>query len=314
MRIWALSDGAAGHRRQAEALAAALAERLHGVCEILILRAGWQARLFAPRFGGLSMLESEGRPLEPPWPDLAVGCGRIAALATRRLREQGAKAVQILNPGIDPRHWDYLIAPRHDHLAGANVLSTLGSLHPLDEARLAALRAAHPELLTAPSPRTLLLLGGPSRHLAWGRRDLARLLAVLQHWRERDGGSLWIAFSRRTPDWAERRLRRAFPEARFTPSAGVNLYEPFLACAERIVVSADSVNMLSEACATGVPVRYFAPRPPSPKLGAFLLALVEGDHARPLRLELGSGGTRPLIELPELAERLAQALIARSSP
>ncbi|GIX32438.1 MAG: nucleoside-diphosphate sugar epimerase [Lysobacterales bacterium] len=308
MNIWALSDAAAGHRRQALALAESLGERLGGVVEAFPLKARWPVRWLAPCFGTLADLMSERGPLAPPWPDLVVGCGRIAALATRRLREEGVRAVQILNPGIDPRHWDLLIVPRHDRLAGENVLTTIGSLHRLSPERLAALAAANPALRDLPSPRTLLLLGGPTRHLRWGRRDLRQLIAILRHWLERDGGSLLIALSRRSPRWAARALRAAFPEALFTPERGQNLYEAFLGCAERIVVSADSVNMLSEACAAGVPVRYFAPRPPSPKLGDFLLALVEGDHARPLRIELGRGGAKALSELPTLCERLCERL------
>lgn len=308
MKIWALSDAAAGHRRQALALAESLGERLGGVVEAFTLKARWPARWLAPRVGTLADLESERGPLAPPWPDLVIGCGRIAALATRRLREEGVRAVQILNPGIDPRHWDLLIVPRHDRLTGENVLTTLGSLNRLSRERLAALAAANPTLRALPSPRNLLLLGGPSRHLRWGRRDLKSLIAILDHWLQRDGGSLMVALSRRSPGWAERMLRQAFPEALFTPERGENLYEAFLGCAERIVVSADSVNMLSEACATGAMVRYFAPRPPSPKLGDFLLALVEGDHARPLRIELGHGGARALSELPALCEQLCARL------
>ncbi len=308
MRIWALSDAAAGHRRQALALAEAVAARLTAEVEPLILEARWPARWLAPRAGRLEQLLVGDRPLAPPWPDLAVGCGRIAALATRRLRERGVRAVHILDPGLAPTHWDWVIAPRHDRLAGENVLSTLGSLHPLDPQRLSRLREKTPALAAQPAPRTLLLVGGPSRLLRWGRRDLARLIAILGHWWERDGGSLAIALSRRTPVWAGRALRSAFPLARFTPEGGENLYEPFLAWADRIVVTADSVNMLSEACASGRPVRYFAPKPPAAKLAALLLALVEGDHARPLRLELGRGGSTPLIELPALADRIVAGL------
>lgn len=308
MRIWALSDGATGHRRQAVALAEALAVRLTAKVEPLILEARWPARWLAPRAGRLEQLLVGDRPLAPPWPDLAIGCGRVAALATRRLRELGVRAVQILDPGLAPARWDWVIAPRHDRLAGENVLNTLGSLHPLEPERLSRLREKTAGLAAQPAPRTLLLVGGPSRLLRWGRRDLARLIAILRHWLERDGGSLSIALSRRTPGWASRALRRAFPLARFTPEGGENLYEPFLAWADRIVVTADSVNMLSEACASGRPVRYFAPNPPAAKLAALLFGLVEGDHARPLRLELGQGGSTPLVELPALADRIVAEL------
>src|SRR5699024_11471290 len=49
-------------------------------------------------------------------PALAIGCGRQAALATRLVRDTGARAVQILDPRLDPSHWDLVIAPEHDGL------------------------------------------------------------------------------------------------------------------------------------------------------------------------------------------------------
>ena len=50
-------------------------------------------------------------------PSLAIGCGRQAALATRLLRERGARAVQILDPRIAAAHWDLVVAPEHDRAA-----------------------------------------------------------------------------------------------------------------------------------------------------------------------------------------------------
>src|SRR5688572_17012797 len=83
---WAISDGAAGNERQACALARAL-----GLApRVLRLRLGQPWDLLAPRLvagARTAIRDVDGAMLQPPWPDLAIGCGRRAALATRLLRD-----------------------------------------------------------------------------------------------------------------------------------------------------------------------------------------------------------------------------------
>src|SRR3546814_2214365 len=89
---------------------------------------------------------------------------------TRLLRTGGSKVVQILDPRLDPALWDVVVAPLHDGLAGANVITTLGSLHPVDDAWLADARTRFAALEALPRPRTALLLGGDSAHRSEERR------------------------------------------------------------------------------------------------------------------------------------------------
>ena len=258
--MWVISDGAAGNERQALALAQAM--RLTPTVLRLGLRAPW--RWLAPRLqhGAALALPREVRMrLHEPWPALAIGCGRQAALLTRLLRRaSGGKTftVQILDPRIEPGHFDLVIAPRHDELTGSNVIRTLGSLQAIDEDWLAQGLAKFPNVAQLPHPRTTLLLGGPRRGLgmteSWFEDFLARVAALVA----RDGGSLLITSSRRTPPaWRARARERLRVDCRhFWDGAadGENPYQGYLAAADRIVVTPDSVNMLSEACATGKPV------------------------------------------------------------
>ncbi|MDQ3205169.1 MAG: mitochondrial fission ELM1 family protein [Pseudomonadota bacterium] len=281
---WTLTDGHAGNQRQASALAQALG--VDAIEWTLRPQAPW--RWLAPRrlpgdrraFGADFALAASAPPA------LAIGCGRQAALATRLLRSKGAAAVQILDPRVDPRHWDVVIAPEHDGLRGRNVISMLGSLHPVDDTWLEAARRQFPALGAYPSPRTALLLGGASAHAAFDTAIFAGLAARIGAAVDRDGGSILATSSRRTPEAARARLRERFmgiPGVVWTgPEHGPNPYAGLLGWADRIVCTADSVNMLSEACATRLPV--FA-------------AGIEHVTGRPRRLIeslLGSGRLRPL--------------------
>lgn len=272
---WVISDGAAGNVRQATALAQAM-----GLAPIelhLRLRAPW--RWFAPRLlhGAQHAFVPAPR---PPWPALAIGCGRHAALLTRALRAWSGGAtftVQILDPRIKPDAFDVLVAPRHDACSGDNVISTLGALNAVDADWLARARAEFGHLLRLPAPRTAVLVGGPRRGLGQDAAWLERFIARLQDLLTRDGGSLMIALSRRTPAPWRARLHGAFSSGcvQFWGGVqdGVNPYAGYLAHADRIVVTPDSVNMLSEACASTVPVLSELPAGASGRIAAFHAAL-----------------------------------------
>lgn len=310
--IWALSDGAAGNRRQALALAQALADDSPVREWIVQARAPW--RWLAPRrlpgsetaFG-----DAFAQALRQP-PTLAVGCGRQAALATRVLRARGSRVVQILDPRIAPAHWDALVVPRHDRLRGANVITTLGSLNTIDDRWLADAAAACPELAADAPPRTLLLLGGPIAGVALDAGWWTQLADTLDAWRAADGGTLWVSGSRRTPAWLASAVRARYAScgARlwFDASDGENPYAGFLACADRIIVSPDSINLITEACATGAPV-YIAGRPAeASRHRRFIEALFESGRARPLDGEPADWPVHPLRELDQVTEQLRRLL------
>ena len=208
---WTLSDGHAGNVRQAVALAAALG---HADAREWSLRPHAPWRWVAPRklvgcthaFGG-----DFAAALHAP-PGLAIGCGRQAALATRLLRERGSKTVQVLDPRLDPRHWDLIVAPEHDGLRGDNVVTLLGSLHPVDDTWLAQAREDFSVLSPLPQPRTALLLGGPSKHIDLDARTFAARLAQLEAVLLREGGSLMLTTSRRTPAAWREQVRRYFAD------------------------------------------------------------------------------------------------------
>jgi len=269
-----LTDGAAGNRRQALALAEALTPSIREI--VVGLRAPWS--WFAPRTipGARLALGKDEENLLPPWPKLAIGCGRQAAWATRQIRRWSAGAcltVQILDPRIDPSHWDLVVAPKHDGLHGDNVLNPLGSLNPIDDAWLADGRDAFAPFAALPAPRLGVLLGGARRGTPFDAKASEAFLDAVRRRQAKDGGSVLVAASRRTPAAILPRIREAFaglPGVVWTGSTdGPNPYPGILGWADRLVVTPDSVNMLSEACATGRPVHTFASVPMQGKLGRF---------------------------------------------
>lgn len=302
--VLALHDGREGNARQALALARALAPDA-GDC-MLEPRAPW--RWLAPR--RLPLAAHAFRTLPPA--DLAIGCGRQAALATRLLRTRGSRVVQILDPRIDTRHWDLVVAPQHDRLAGANVIASLGSLHPVDDDWLQAARAAFPAIAVLPAPHTVLLAGGPAHHAALADADFANLLRLLAFRARAEGGSLSVAASRRTPvAWRDAigALDAGLPGIRWRGAGdGANPYSGLLAHADRIVCTPDSVNMLSEAAATRVPLFAWRPDASRGRLRRFLDALGERGHVRALDEAMAAYARTPLRETARIAADVAARL------
>jgi mitochondrial fission protein ELM1 len=115
----------------------------------------------------LAILASSGDQLSPPWPDLLIGTGRKSvapALAVKRASGGKTFCVQIQNPDVALDKFDLVIAPGHDRLVGANVLSTLGSLHGVTATVLEAARSQFAKALAGlPRPLIAVLLGGNNR-------------------------------------------------------------------------------------------------------------------------------------------------------
>lgn len=302
--VWLLDDGIAGHWAQT----AALAHYLGSPTERIAVRLRQPWRSLAPWLlrGDLHAVGLDSAMGRRPWPRLAIGCGRTAAVALDALKRASGgrtRVVQILAPRAPLSRYDLVIAPAHDRLGAPNVLSTLGALHRIDAE---CLRQAHGDfaaLATYPRPRVGLLIGGPARGVRIDRAYLARVLDLIP-----PVGSLLVSTSRRTPpaliDALTSALRQRTALLWRGPEDGPNPYLGILAHAERIVVSADSVNMLSEACATHAPVATLWPA-----------RRMEGKRARFLRALMDSGrlddlaeprGLRPIVPLRETASVAAE--------
>lgn len=330
-QIWALSDGRAGNARQALALAEAVAAiGGESVREpVLQPRAPWAwlaPRLMPP--GNLAF----GRELataSSQLPRLAIGCGRQAALVTRWLRgrvlrqtqDERVKTVQILDPRIDPAHWDLVVAPQHDRLSGANVIATLGGLNPVDDAWLAQARDEFAAFAALPQPRTTVLLGGGSRHARFDRMAFEVLASKLEVALARDGGSVLLSTSRRTPRELVDVLAHRYDETPGSIWRGApdpchahvrsqrNPYPGLLAFADRIVCSPDSVNMISEACATRVPVHVFDPGRVRGRPRRFLDALLASGRIRAMDAQLQAFDVEPLRETARVAALVRERLL-----
>ena len=284
LRGWILTDGKAGDR----AHCLGVAERLGLVIEERQVnpRAPWSWLMpHGWRWPAVALDPQErpmraGSPLAGPFPDLVIASGRRAAAYLPAIKQaSGGQCFTafLKDPRTSPAIADFLWVPEHDRLAGANVVRTLLSPHRFSPERLAAAAANPPKPLEAwPGYRVALLLGGNSKAFTFTEDDIRGFLRRLDRMIA-SGATIYATPSRRTPPalLAAVRARLQAAGGWMWDGTGENPYAALLACSEAVIVTADSVNMVGEALATGRPVHLVRPKGGSRKIDRFLTELEE---------------------------------------
>jgi mitochondrial fission protein ELM1 len=310
---WVVVDEGAGFFAQAVGLAEAIGFKDAPVKRIGRLRWPFSWLPNRPAWASTKAF-AESDTLEPPWPDLVISCGRTAAFAALAIRRESrglTRLIHIQRPQTGAKFFDAIVAPEHDGLKGPNVLTSLGALHRVSQERLeTSAKAIAPLVRHLPHPLIAVLIGGSNRYFdlgpVWARnfgRELGRL--------GRDGPiGLMVTTSRRTHDAASAALREELKDAPalIWSGEGQNPYYGFLGLADAIIVTCDSISMISEALATGKPVYLVKLPGKSRRFGTLFNKLVEEGYCRWFAgaLELWPG--RRLDEVRPIAAELMRRL------
>lgn len=248
--------------------------QLLGIAEALNRRFGWsfETKRLVYRHGGLYGLLRRATlrgidfdasdPLAEPWPDIIVSAGLRNESVARWIRWASgdrSKIVFIGRTWSPPDVFDLVVTtPQYRVPTHPNVVQNQLTLHRVTEVNLTS-AADECSVLGLPRPITAVMIGGNSGPYVFGPRA-ARWLAGGLNQME---GSLLVSSSARTPasfvDRTEELLEPPHKVYRFEPADPQNPYFDWLARADRICVTADSVALLSEAIATGKPVTVFDP-------------------------------------------------------
>ncbi len=259
-RTWLLASPHAGDNAQLNALARAL---------------GWPVITKKLSFNGLETLvrlsrlplltglnRSASDELVPPWPVLLLASGRPNEAIARWIRKHAnpaSKIVYIGTPFSGLDEFDLVITtPQYALPRAPNVLHLTLPLHAVTSTRLAeAKQNWHDRLANLPNPVTTLLVGGSSGPYVFTEAAARRLAAAVNA----RGGSVLMTTSARTPPGvaailkSEIKLPNVVHAWRADDSD--NPFLAFLAWADEIIVTADSISMTAEAIATGKPVHLF---------------------------------------------------------
>jgi len=212
------------------------------------------------------VVKERSSPLLPPWPDLVITAGRRNEPIARWIRKQSrahARLVHLGRPWAAIERWDLVVTtPQYRLPDRPNVLHNATPLHRVTAKRLADEAAAwEPRMPALPRPRIAVLAGGPSGPYPFNASSGARLGHESSALAGTRGGSLLVTTSARTPAATADALFEAISvpayRYRWTPDTASNPYYGMLGLADEIVVTADSISMITEACATGKRVHLY---------------------------------------------------------
>lgn len=300
-----LTEGYAGLEAQAKGLAS----RAGISTEARVLRAHWPWRSVTARLwpsplravGGLSDL-----------PDgVVLTAGGTGGAVGAALRRTGRQVVQIQNPRMPLDRFDVVVANRHDEISGPNVLIARTALHGVTPDKLAAARELWADRLQADGrPLVAVLVGGSNGRFRLGVREAEVLAASLAEMVHRDKIRLAVTPSRRTGDAVRAVLERVLAPvgAWIWDMNGDNPYLGLLALADAIVVTSDSVSMVSEAAATSAPVLVAQLPGRSRRIGLFLRELEQAGRIRPFTGRLETWNASPLDDTDAVADELCRRL------
>jgi uncharacterized protein len=257
---WIVTDGSAGFEAQGIALAEAVGlpfmlRRARPKGPLRFPPARLQVYL-SPRF--LLRFVSVNEPLRQPWPRVIISVGRRSVPIALALKQvSGAFAVHIQDPKV-PAHWfDIIAAPAHDQFSAPNVITTFGAVHRVTPKQLAeAAKRFATRFDHLPHPRFAVLLGGDSKGFRFSPTEGTAFGGSIARLARDHRGSILITPSRRTRPQSLLAFARSVvgvPHILWS-GTGENPYLAMLAWADIIVVTNDSVNMVTEAAGTGKPV------------------------------------------------------------
>lgn len=313
VRVWAIHDGKAGDAVQCAAIASEFDP-------------AFETRRIAPRAvfawlapaGPVDPKDAPGRTggaLEGDAPDLAVASGRRAIPYARALKRASPSTTVVIlkDPRTPCSFADLVWAPAHDSMSGDNILSTLTSPHGLGAALDAARAAPVAQIADARTPMLAVLLGGPTTGSGKGAvydDGAARELASLITRAGGDYASIVLIASRRTPAAFIDTLTAQIGHPSWTVwrGDGDNPYVSALACAQTIIVPADSHNMISEALATGAGVYVWRPGQLAAKMEWFIGELFAMGQARPLAGAAPAFERAPLDATPAIVAGIRKRL------
>ena len=288
--ILILSDGKLGHVKQSLALVEMMKDLgLEIKSEIIEIKA---KRLKADRFlslagfffgpkATLSLLtfclekETAQKLVSVPC-DMVISSGSsLAAINLAVAAENSAKSIAIMRPGIfDFSNFHLVIMPEHDRPPRSkNVLVSVGSLNAIDKEslksdfqRLLSSRSVLKGLDAVDKPKIGVLIGGDSKNYKLIPDAVAFLCDQLKKVLDDLDGYLFLTTSRRTPEDVIDILKSYFknnPRCKLfviaTEANPAGTVGGIFYLSDCIVVSGESISMVSEAASCGKYVIVFEP-------------------------------------------------------
>ena len=249
-----LTQGMHGMISQVEGMAKALnTEYSHK-----IVRLSFPWNLVPPKFTPISEITLKDKTYltESEVPNLIISCGRKSVIPSILLKKKNPKifTIHIQDPKVSFKNFDAIIAPEHDNLSGDNVYSSKGAIHYITESEI---KKAEPYLTNKIKSQKLvsLILGGPNKYYSFNKDQLIEIFNEIKSKFISKGYKVIVIPSMRTPKISiELATKELGASGYVVNSVDKQAYLSALALADNVIVTCDSISMISEAATSGKPI------------------------------------------------------------
>ena len=187
-----------------------------------------------------------------------ISCGRKSVIPSIALKKRlGSEifTIHIQDPKVSFKHFDLIISPEHDNIKGDNVINTKGAIHYLTKKEI---KENSNYLDINPDKKKQIvsfIIGGPNKYYDYSDQELHKLFTKIKTLFTPDKFKMVIIPSYRTPEEVIKKAYDAFSSNHHVvKTVDKKAYLSSLAIADFIIVTCDSISMISEAAVTGKPV------------------------------------------------------------
>ncbi len=256
INLWTITDGSQGMISQVNGLAQYLTTSF--IEKKVELK--WPWSILQPGFLPINKKIFNISFFEGNLPNITISCGRksvYASLYLKNILKENLIAIHIQNPKTNIKNFDYIISPNHDKLCGKNVINSFGALHHLNYDKINNSK----KLFNVPEGKKIiaLIIGGDSNHYNFSNQALSIFLDKVENLnKDKDQYYFLFIASRRTSNSAIEIIKKRFEKKHFVwDKITENPYLYSLKIADYIIITSDSISMISEASSTGKPIYVY---------------------------------------------------------
>lgn len=269
------------------------------------------------------------------WPDILITCGRrSSAISIAIGKKSSGKTyrVHVQNPQTPTSYFDLVASMQHDALKGANVIDTKTALHKLNRQTLEQegthwhsiwqsqnLLPSGVSQQTKQPPTLGVCLGGKNKKFGFDETSLSNLINCLENARKNHNATILLTPSSRTEPIVKTALNAHFKSddrVWIWDQKGDNPYFGILANADHLLITADSVSMISEGLFTGAPVHILPLNGTSRRHKIFLENLISDNliFSTDKMIDFSVKGSKePIDETAKVAQIILEKLQNQSS-
>ena len=246
--------------------------------------------------------------------DVIISCGRKSVIPSIVLKKNSNKKIvniHIQNPKVSLENFDIIVAPDHDSLDGPNVLISKGAIHYLTLDEIEKAKDYLVSKIEKQKEVVTLILGGPTKYYNYDNESMIQIFSKINKQIIEKNMQLIIIPSNRTPEKIIQFAKEYFNKNRLIiDNVDKQAYLSSLALAKYIIVTCDSISMISEAALTGKPV-YVAMIPAirnDKRFQKFRKLLESMNIIRKLEENLDSWSYEKLDETNRIANQIKEKL------